>query len=433
MLALWALLGCSPNEPPPPNLLLFVVDTLRADAVGPYRTDPSRPSDTPHVDRLAREGILFEEAYSTSSWTRPAMASLLTGLQPRRHGVESRRASLEPAIPTLAEWLTTAGYDTALVTANPQIGSFFGLTRGFGASFELYGRRSAGPVAGTELIARGEEVASRSIAWLETARRPFALVALAVDPHAPYAPREMDPSRAGDARERYQAEVRAADAALGEILGVLERRGELARTVILFTSDHGEEFGEYGRQGHGASLVDEGIRIPLVLRLPRSPGRAGVRVREPVQLTDVAPTLLALAGITVDEELDGSDLLAPRAPGTAVRASLVTPQGRLRAARAFPWKLVLGPDPGDRTLYDLRTGERTGVDLALTPGAAEAEARLFAAIADAAAASEPARAPRLPADLQAALEALGYVSQDDTSSAAPDVDGKAGGAERSRF
>jgi len=350
------------------------------------------------------------------------MASLLTGLEPPRHGVESRRASLDGAIPTLAEWLTTAGYDTALVTANPQIGSFFGLTRGFSTSFELYGRRRAGPIAGTELIARGEEVAARSIAWLERARRPFALVTLAVDPHAPYAPREMDPARAGDARERYQAEVRAADAALGELLEFLERRGELEQTVIVFTSDHGEEFGEYGRHGHGASLVDEGIRIPLVLRLPGSRDRAGVRVRDAVQLTDVAPTLLGLAGIAVAGNFDGADLLTPRAADTTVRASVVTPRGRLRAARAFPWKLVLGPDPGDSTLYDLRTGERTGVDLALAPGAAEADARLSAAIETEAASAtdttaEKALTPPVPEALRKALEALGYASPDEASSA----------------
>jgi arylsulfatase A-like enzyme len=366
------------------------------------------------VDRLAREGILFEQAFSTSSWTRPAMASLLTGLRPARHGVESRRASLGDAVTTLPEWLADAGYDSALVTANPQIGSFFGFARGFGATYELYGRRSAGPIRGTELIAPGDEVARQSLAWLEAARRPFALVVHVVDPHAPYSPpARFEPGPGATPRERYQGEVRAADAAFGQLVSRLERNGELERTLIVFTADHGEEFGEYGRTGHGASLVDEGIRIPLVLRLPGPAPREPARIARPVQLVDVVPTLLEAAGVDPPPALDGTSLLAPVRRERPVLASLVTPRGHVRAARAFPWKLVLGPQPGDHALFDLRRGERVPVDVALTQGAASAEAALARALgANERAAPTGSSLPGPPPpDLRAALEALGYAER----------------------
>lgn len=412
MALLVGVLGCQPAAPAGPNLLLFVVDTLRADALGCY----GHPSaETPHADRVAREGILFEHAFSTSSWTRPAMASLLTGLLPARHRVESRRASLPPEVRTLPEWLAAAGYDSALVTANPQIGSFFGFARGFDTTLELYGRRRAGPVRGTELVARGDEVAKRAGTWLETARRPFALVVLSVDPHAPYAPPppfRLEPG--ATPRERYQAEVRAADAAFGAILARLEDRSELSNTLVVFTADHGEEFGEYGRTGHGASLVDEGIHIPLILRLP-GPGRPqGIRIAEPVQLVDILPTLLEAAGVDEEIAVDGESLLAPKRGDRAVLASLVTPRGRLRMARAFPWKLVHGPDPGDRVLFDLRSGERSPVDVALSPGASAAEGMLTRALRERETGTRPKRAEHSapPPELQAALEALGYVEPD---------------------
>jgi arylsulfatase A-like enzyme len=339
------------------------------------------------------------------------MASLLTGLLPERHGVESRRASLPRDVRTLPEWLTDAGYDSALVTANPQIGSFFGFSRGFGATVELYGRRRAGPIRGTELVARGDEVARRATAWLDSARRPFALVVLSVDPHAPYAPRA--PFRLGPGatpRERYQAEVRAADAAFGAIVAQLEARDELANTLVLFTADHGEEFGEHGRTGHGASLVEEGIHVPLILRLP-GPGRPrGVRTAESVQLVDVLPTLLEAAGVGGALAVDGESLLAPKRGARPVRASLVTPRGSLRMARLFPWKLVLGPEPGDRALFDLRVGERSPVDVALAPSARAAEVALSHALGKSDAGTRPERAEHgaLPPELRAALEALGY-------------------------
>ena len=339
------------------------------------------------------------------------MASLLSGLQPDRHGVERRRSALDRSVRTLPQWLAGAGYDTALVTANPQIGSFFGFGRGFGATFQLYGRRRAGSIRGTELVARGDEVAARSLAWLATANRPFALVVLAIDPHSPYSPIAPFRSRGATSRERYQAEVRAADAALGKILAELERNGEIEETAIVFTSDHGEEFGEYGRTGHGGSLVDESIQIPLVLRLPRSAHSGGTRVQEPAQLVDILPTLLDLAGIEVGAELDGTTLLAAGREERTVRASVFTPRGRLRTARRFPWKLVVGPGPRDRALFDLRSGERTPVDIALSDGAAAAEEALSAVLADRHPGTPARRTPAapLPDDLRAALESLGYV------------------------
>ena len=350
------LLGCDPLAP---NVVLFVVDTLRADALGPYG---NTWIDTPHLDAFAADAMLFESAFSSSSWTRPAMASLLTGLHPGHHGVMKVGDGLPAQVKTLAEHFAAGGYATAFVTANPSASRAFGFDQGFEETIQLFDS-SGHRVSTAEMLADSDAVTRAALAWVRAARRPFFLTLLSIDPHAPYSPParldryggtytgpidgRLETLRRGDFDEADRARIRAlyagevafADESFGKILRGLEALAALESSVIVFTSDHGEEFWEYGRLGHGHSLVDLLLRVPLLIRTP-SGSEAGRRIARSVALIDVAPTLLSLAGLPTAPELDGQSLFdeAPRA--VPLLASLAYGRQRLRAAREHPFKLV---------------------------------------------------------------------------------------------
>lgn len=346
----------------PPNVLLYMVDTLRADSLGCYGNGVI---DTPNIDRFAREGMLFENGFANASWTRPAVASAFTGLYPTRHRAEGRGDRLPEGMPTLGGLLTQRGYTTAFILANPNVSAFYGFGQGFSTVLEFYGR--------------ADHVTNKAIEWIEEATPPFFLAILTIDPHFPYmAPVRFDRYGAGyqgpvggqtwklydrdfTAAERrrilslYYAEIAATDEAFGTLLEYLRRRDLLDDTIAVFTADHGEEFWEYGRRGHGASLAEASIRIPLVLRFPRSDrvGR-GVRVTRVVQLVDIVPTVLDLAGAPVPAGLDGRSLIGPVGGARASAfASLMADGYELKTIREYPWKLVWNLKTDEVALYDL--------------------------------------------------------------------------------
>lgn len=310
---------------PRPPVLLYLVDTLRADRLGCYGY--GRPI-SPRLDAFAQGAVLFENALAQTSWTKPAVASLLTGLPPRRHGVNHPEDGLPEGITLLAQRLAARGYATAGFTANAHVSPASGFARGFD-QFEY-------------LIQEPNDAAAvnrRVFAWLESADpgRPFFLFVHTIDPHAPYQPLEpyrrrfaaqvADPAvgsvesiRAigrgevpvtgrltADLLALYDAEVAANDAAFGELLDELERRGLLDEALVVFLSDHGEQFHEHGVFGHGWDLYGEVLRVPLLLRLPGQ--RQGRRVARPVQQIDLLPTLLTYLGLPVPGDLPGTDLL----------------------------------------------------------------------------------------------------------------------------
>ncbi len=418
----------------PANVLLYVVDTLRADATGAYG---NREIDTPHLDRFAGEGTLFENARANSSWTRPSMASLLTGLLPVRHGTQGRLDVLPGSLDLLSTVLKPHGYHAAFVTANPNVSSVFGFERGFDETVELYSRRAPGRVAAKELVTPSDRVTEAAIDWLKRARRPFLLVVHTIDPHAPYAPPARfdryggsyrgpvtaDPQwlhrkdlGAGDRariRSLYEGEISFNDESLGALLGWLRAAGELDRTLAVLTSDHGEEFYEFGRRGHGESLAEAVLRIPLIVRFPASPrvGR-GVRVTGTAQLIDVLPTVLDLLGLEVPAGLDGRSLFGAAQASRPAFASLVLDGASLHAVWGFPWKLVRDLRTGESSLYRVdgasevaapRDPEASGLREAL---GGELDAYL-------ARSGGPSRqaAPGLPEDVKDALRALGYLDQ----------------------
>ena len=324
----WMLLGaCGDAGEPhrPPNVLVFLVDTTRADHLSAYGYERAT---SPSVERLAAGGVLFERAFAPSSWTRASTASLLTGLDPVHHGARSRDQRVAPEATLLAEHLAGAGYQCAAIVTNPHVTALWGFDRGcatfedVGASTESWQDADANVVL-EHVVRRLDELAADP--------RPFFLYVHTIDPHGPNTPPApydrlftSDPRPAPDPgellpgtptteldnlRALYDAEIRFADQAFGRLLDELERRGLFEDTLIVFTSDHGEEHLEHGRGGHGQQLFQELVRVPLVIKFPR--GRwAGRRPSARASLLDVVPTILAALALEAAGPFDGVDLSA---------------------------------------------------------------------------------------------------------------------------
>lgn len=418
----------------PPNIILYVVDTLRADALGRYGRGEAA---SPNLDALADEGVLFESAWANASWTRASVGTLLTGLYPWHHGAESRSDRLPATVTTLAEVLGEHGYSSALVNTNPNVGSFFGFGRTFDTVIELYEPVEKTKVSARDLITSSDVVTAKSAGWLASVREPFFLVVVSIDPHAPYIPpkrfdpRGVDPKRQmrgrfqflrrrsftpedqDRIRELYAAEVAFNDESLGELLSVVDGVAAPENTIVVVTSDHGEEFWEHGLRGHGKTLSDEVLHVPLLIRHAGNervePGR-----REPaaVQLVDVLPTVLDLAGLPVPDGLDGRALFGADADEPRPALAGLRLDGRnLLAARAHPWKLIWDRNAATFSLIHMESKDVPADD----PEAARASRELVAVLESVAKprdTSEPAGeadADVLPQHVEESLRALGYI------------------------
>ena len=310
-----------------PNVVVYLVDALRADRVGVY--GQPRPL-TPRVDAFAAGATVYDRAWAQSSWTRPAVASLFTGLRPEVHCVNGRLDRLGEGVETLAQRLAGAGYATAAVVANPNASGTFGLDRGFGDFVLMPADRR-----------RSSDVHAELVRWLDghDPERPFLLYVHTVDPHLPYDPPARFRDRFAPGVERrdlgstevvgsllardlvdegrwtadllalYDAEVASNDEAFGALLDELDRRGLGDATAVVFLSDHGEEFFDHGGWIHGRTLYREVLQVPLVIRLPGQ--REGRREAAPVSHVDLMPTLLELAGVDSGSGLHGRSLLGP--------------------------------------------------------------------------------------------------------------------------
>jgi len=336
----------------PPNVLLFVVDALRADALGVYGNDRV---ETPEIDRFAEAGAVFEQAFAQSSWTRPSVTSILTGLHPSVHGVETRKDALSPSLTFLPEVFRGSGYRTGFLIANPNVGAAFGFSRGFDDFIELYGRREEGRVSSQELVARADRVVDRAKEWLEEVSEPFFLVVFVVDPHFPYDPppdfhRYVEPGDSDPRRGLYDGEVSFVDRSFGRLMADLDGRRLSERTITILTSDHGEEFFEHGQIGHGKALYEESLHVPLIVRWPGEI-EAGRRIESPVELVDLMPTVLELTRLPPPPLQDGRSLFQPREGAPTLLAGLKLDGQRKWSARAYPWKLIL--DRGSPKLFDL--------------------------------------------------------------------------------
>lgn len=341
---------------PRPNLVLISLDTVRADALGCYgRTD----AKTAAVDALAARGVRFASATAAAAWTLPSHASIFTGLLPSRHGAwgpDPERRALPPDAPTVAERLRETGYVTLASTGGVYVDASFGLSRGF----DRYAESLATP-GGSDL----QGVADTAGRLLAAAREPFFLFAHSYAAHAPYGG-ETKPdgrtysTRADASRRTYHEGVDHAAKLVQHVEAELARRGALERTVIVLTSDHGEEFAEHDAKvmydGHGHSVYEELAHVPLIAAGPGV--RAGVVVREPVSLTDLAPTLLELAGSVPIAGCDGISLVEALASGDPPRRRVVIceqsagTRSERKSARLGDQKVIRAWDAGDQ-LFDL--------------------------------------------------------------------------------
>ncbi len=393
-----------------PNLLVITLDTARADHMGCYGYPGAR---TPHIDRLAREGVLFEQAVTAAPLTVPAHASLFTGLRPPAHGARTNESTLsDETNVTLAEALRDAGYATRAWVGAEVVRRWSGLAQGF----DLYdddfsaGRRAG---SGKYVEKPAADVVGAAMTGLREVPEPFLAWVHLFDPHAPYAPPAGHAAPSGHA---YDGEIAYADHWLGELFASLEASGRRERTIIALMSDHGEALGQHGEHTHGIFLYDATLRIPLILAGPGT-GEPRRRVSEQVRIIDVMPTLLALAGVPAPDGLHGVDL-SPSWRGGKLDALPAysetlhpwTTMGwsPLYALRDGGWKAVEAPRP---ELYDLGRdpGERDDVG----DGETKRRDRMLDRIAELRDAdAHRAHGDDVPLDEErrAALESLGYAT-----------------------
>jgi arylsulfatase A-like enzyme len=336
-----------------PSVLLVTIDTLRADHVGVYG---AVQAETPRLDALAAAGTRFENAIASTPLTLPSHASLLTGLDPPRHGVRHNGVyRLDGEIETLAERFRAAGYTTGAVTGAVVLARRYGLDQGFQSYDDGTSSRRSG--AGGFLERRAAEVTERALAWLAQATRPFFLWVHYYDPHHDYRPPQPFAERFS--ASPYDGEIAYVDTQLGRLLDGLEPGGSHRETLILVTSDHGESLGEHGESTHAYTLYDAVLRVPLILRGPGVP--RGRVVESLVRAVDVAPTLLALTGLPVPAEADGEPFIPHLMDGASPPARVAYAEtlatrieqgwSPLFAARSEHHLLVRAPRP---ELYDVR-------------------------------------------------------------------------------
>jgi choline-sulfatase len=309
-----------------PNIVMIVVDTLRADYTTPY----GFAQDTsPELARWAERGVLFERVRAQSSWTKMSMASLLTSLWPRSHGIREAQDGLAEEAVTLAEVLQDAGYATYGVQTNGWLHQSFGFHQGFDRY--MFPKAGGDPRLGKPSLwphaDRVVEEAERLINAHEP-ERPFFLYLHFMDVHEYAAPPHLK-TFGTDSRGAYLAAVRWVDDAVERVRRRLDDASVHDQALIVFVADHGETFGEHGVHGHARNVLTPVVHVPLVFRFP-FPVEPAVRVTTQVRSIDVAPTLLELAGIPIPEGFEGSSLVplltgARREPDRPTYAALGVP------------------------------------------------------------------------------------------------------------
>ncbi|MCY3928040.1 MAG: sulfatase-like hydrolase/transferase [Acidobacteria bacterium] len=297
-----------------PNVVLISIDTLRSDRLPAYGYTGV---ETPAIDRLAADGVLFERAFTHVNVTLPAHASLFTGLLPPQHGVRDNAGyRLDEAVPTLAETLGRRGYATGGFVSSYVLRAGTGIGRGFDV-YDDGVRFMTGRDLG-ELQRPGPETLAAASDWLgDAAGSPFFLFLHLYEPHAPYNPPAPFAERYDDS---YDGEIAAADAVVGELLRRLEELGLYRDALIILLSDHGEGLMDHGEMDHLILIYREVLQVPLIVKLPGG-ARAGERVATNAQLADVAPTVHSLLGLEHAPELPGGNLLElqERSRGAAPR------------------------------------------------------------------------------------------------------------------
>lgn len=352
------------REKQPPNVLIFLIDTLRLDHVGCYGY--SRDT-TPHIDAFAAEGALFTQLMPPSSWTRPSVASLLTSMYPNIHGAKNRLDKLREDLPSLPRALAEEGYETHCFMTNPNCLPVWG----FGDDFFRFVDVDS---AKYKTVGSDAKAVDRAMAALEHVQgRPWFFYVHVMGPHNPYEPPEgyrnrfkSDTSGLNDSErhvretvDRYDEEIVYSDALFGRLLERLKELDLYDNTAIVLLSDHGEEFMEHGHLRHAKSLYEEVLRVPLIIKPPLGAWTVGGRIESLVEMVDIAPTLLEIAGAAVPERFQGNSFLGllrgeAESPRTGY-ASLNIDRFSFRAVKTIRHKFVRDLVAHEDRWYDLES------------------------------------------------------------------------------
>lgn len=397
-----------------PDLLLISIDTVRADRIGVYGDPAAR---TPNIDRLAREGVLFERATCQVPLTLPSHCSILTGTYPPYHGVRKNGGfALDPHFDTLAEILRGNGYRTGAFLSSFSLNHIFGLDQGFDIYDDVAATKDLvveGEVAGSRRLIYPERAGSvtidRAIAWLrEPSRKPTFLWVHLFEPHTPYEPLAPFDSLFRD--DPYRGEIAAMDFEIGRLLDAMPAGKGL---IVGLLADHGEGLWDHGEETHGFLLYDECIRIPMILAAEGALPARTVRA-DAAQAIDLVPTFLGLAGVDWSGPLQGRDLFASggsldsTAYAETLYGKLTYGWSDLRSLGSGDWKYIAGPAP---ELYDLSSdpGERRNLILAEASRAATLADRIRPIVAAKPDLPESAGVVEMTREEAEALAALGYV------------------------
>ena len=406
------------------NVVVITLDTTRADRLGAY----GYRVQTPNLDGLAREGVLFEQTESVTPLTLPAHGSLFTGRFPPSHGVRGNGGFFSDADhTTLAEVLKERGFQTGGFVGAYVLDSTWGLDQGFDTYLDGFDAPTFKWRSHGHLQRRADEVIDSALAWLDHAAssRFFAWLHF-YDPHAPYEPPE--PYATMHADEPYVGEIGFVDAQIGRVLAFLGQRDLVDRTIVVAVGDHGESLGEHGERTHGFFIYESAMRVPFIVRAPFGKMR-GRRVSDIVRTVDVMPTVLDMLGMPSPPGIEGTSLVplmtgAVRELGLDAYAETLYPLHRfgwsdLRMLRSGRFKLIAAPRP---ELYDLAVDPREQLNLydqqralgqRLATRLRQMEER-FASRAIPGAAAEPT------ADQLARLATLGYVGRAVTGASGAD-------------
>jgi len=399
-------------------IILISIDTLRADRLPIYGYAGAR---TPHIDRLAADGVVFENAYAHAPQTLPSHASILTGRLPYEHGVRDNIGfTVRDGTPMLQHALRAAGYRTGAFVSSYVLRRQTGLHQGFDEYDDAL--PPAPPERPLGMVQRGgADTAAAAIRWIDRQKSPrYFLFLHLFEPHTPY-----EPPAEFAAGTPYDGEVQHADAITGRLLDHLRASGQYDAATIVLLSDHGEGLGDHGEDEHGIFLYRETIRVPLVIKLP-GPRQASSRVASIVQHLDIAPTLAELAGAAMTPSPSGRSLRPALTgegtlPDASVYSESLSPRyhfgwSELYALTDARYRLIRAPRD---ELYDLAQdpGERASI-AADRPQVHMAMRRALDALVSGAPVDAPST---VSAEDRQRLAALGYVGTQTGTAAATDA------------
>ncbi|MBZ5599854.1 MAG: sulfatase-like hydrolase/transferase [Acidobacteriia bacterium] len=410
------LAGTPPARKPLINVVLVTIDTVRADHVGCYGAGNVQ---TPALDSLARDGIVFDNAIAQVPLTWPSHAVILTGMYPFQNGVQDFTGQpLDKRLRTVAQAFKQRGYATGAVVSAFVLDQSWGLARGFdfyddAFSPEDYSQRNKN----LGMVERPAGVSvDHALNWLKkTSRRPFFFWLHLYDPHSPYDPPE--PYRTQYSSRPYDGEIAYADHELGRLITWLKRNRLYERSLVVVLSDHGESLGEHGEKEHGFFVYNATVRIPLIVKPPAGSGFRPAHVARPVETAAVAPTLVHLAGLKdpVQAQFHSPDLLVSATENDSVAYSETFYPfnsfgwSPLHSVETGRYQYIDAPEP---ELYDVKADPEEKNNLAAQQPATVAvlKDKLQALLRTRPFTPSQGEGPPLAPDALEKLQALGYVA-----------------------